>query len=90
MPSAQDTPRTAPQATAAVAGAPALRASNLVGGYGERAVLHGVSLAVEAGEMLAIVGPNGAGKSTLLRLLGGSLRPWQGTVELLGAPLDSF
>jgi iron complex transport system ATP-binding protein len=90
MASAQDTPRTAPQATAAVAGAPALRASNLVGGYGERAVLHGVSLAVEPGEMLAIVGPNGAGKSTLLRLLGGSLKPWQGTVELLGAPLDSF
>jgi iron complex transport system ATP-binding protein len=90
MASAQDTPRTAPQTTAAVAGAPALRASNLVGGYGERAVLHGVSLAVEAGEMLAIVGPNGAGKSTLLRLLGGSLKPWQGTVELLGAPLDSF
>jgi iron complex transport system ATP-binding protein len=90
MASAQDTPRTAPQASATVSGAPALRASNLVGGYGERAVLHGVSLAVEPGEMLAIVGPNGAGKSTLLRLLGGSLKPWQGTVELLGAPLASF
>src|SRR6266404_6126655 len=90
MASAQDTPRTAPQASVTVSGAPALRASNLVGGYGERAVLHGVSLAVEPGEMLAIVGPNGAGKSTLLRLLGGSLKPWQGTVELLGAPLASF
>jgi ABC-type multidrug transport system ATPase subunit len=83
-------PRTAQQAQAAIPAAPALRASQLVGGYGERAVLHGVSLAIEPGEMLAIVGPNGAGKSTLLRLLGGSLRPWQGTVELLGAPLASF
>src|SRR5271154_2470132 len=87
---AQDTPRTAPHTATAVPGAPALRAAHLVGGYGERAVLHGVSLAVEPGEMLAIVGPNGAGKSTLLRLLGGSLNPWQGTVELLGAPVASF
>ena len=87
---AQETPATAPQASAAIARKPALCASQLVGGYGERSVLHGVSLTVEPGEMLAIVGPNGAGKSTLLRLLSGSLTPWQGTVELLGAPLASF
>jgi len=70
--------------------APALRATDLVGGYHGRAVLHGVSLEVEPGEMLAIVGPNGAGKSTLLRMLGGSLAPWRGAVELMGAPLVSF
>ncbi len=82
----------APPATAnrARAHTPALRASRVVGGYGERAVLHGVSLEVGAGEMLAIVGPNGAGKSTLLRILGGSLRSWRGEVEVLGAPLVSF
>lgn len=68
----------------------ALRASGLVAGYDGRAVLHGVSLEIEAGQMLAIVGPNGAGKSTLLRILGGSLKPWQGSVELFGAPLESF
>ena len=82
----------APQATThyAPAHTPALRASQVVGGYGGRAVLHGVSLEVNAGEMLAIVGPNGAGKSTLLRILGGSLRAWQGEVEVLGAPLGSL
>jgi len=71
-------------------GTPALRGNVLTGGYGAAAVLHGVSLEVEAGELLAVVGPNGAGKSTLLRILGGAKSPWQGTVELLGAPLPSF
>src|SRR5580704_13643947 len=90
MADAQSTPRTDPRASIAVPGASAIRAAHLVGGYGERAVLHDVSIEVEPGEMLAIVGPNGAGKSTLLRLLSGSLDPWQGTVELLGTPLASF
>ena len=54
-----------------VSGAPALRASNLVGGYGARAVLHGVSLAVEPGEMLAIVGPNGLRQSLHLEKTAG-------------------
>src|SRR5439155_22276554 len=37
--------------------------------YGTREVLHGVSLAVEPGEMIGLVGPSGAGKSTLINLV---------------------
>jgi iron complex transport system ATP-binding protein len=70
--------------------APALRATGIGAGYGQREVLHGVSLDVCAGEMLAVVGPNGAGKSTLLRVLGGSLSPSSGAVELMGRPAGEY
>jgi macrolide transport system ATP-binding/permease protein len=49
--------------------------------YGEGRVIDGVSLAVGAGDRLAIIGDNGVGKSTLLRLLAGTLEPDAGTVS---------
>ena len=46
--------------------------------------LEDVTLAVEAGEAVALVGPNGAGKSTLLRILAGLLTPTSGEARVLG------
>ncbi|MFN0096735.1 MAG: ABC transporter ATP-binding protein [Dehalococcoidia bacterium] len=51
-------------------------------GYGEREVVHGVSLVVEPGEFVAIVGANGSGKSTLLKGMSRVLRPAAGRVLL--------
>jgi iron complex transport system ATP-binding protein len=67
-----------------------MRANEIRAGYGKLEVVHGISLEVAAGEMLAIVGPNGAGKSTLLKVLAGTLRPSSGNVELMGRPLPSY
>lgn len=58
-------------------------------GYGARTALDDVDLEVAAGSLVAIVGPNGAGKSTLLKVVAGVLRPWRGSVRVLGsAPGD--
>jgi branched-chain amino acid transport system ATP-binding protein len=49
--------------------------------YGDFCALDGVSLAVDAGELVSIIGPNGAGKSTLMNVLAGRVRPHAGTVR---------
>jgi ABC-type Mn2+/Zn2+ transport system ATPase subunit len=60
--------------------------SDVTAGYGDRLALEHVTLAVEAGTLLAVVGPNGAGKSTLLKIVAGVLKPWAGRVEVFGHP----
>jgi iron complex transport system ATP-binding protein len=53
-------------------------------------VLHGLDLAVQEGEVVALVGPNGSGKSTLLRALGRILKPRSGAVMLEGRSLAAL
>ncbi len=64
--------------------APFLTVEAVHAGYGRIPILHGVSLTVQAGEMVSIIGPNGAGKSTALKVIVGLLTPWQGQVRFDG------
>ena len=61
-----------------------LELDGVVGGYGETQILHGVSIKVEPGEIVAIIGPNGAGKSTAMKAVFGLLRLSEGFVRLAG------
>ncbi|MFJ6217285.1 ABC transporter ATP-binding protein [Streptomyces sp. NPDC092296] len=56
--------------------------------YGERQVLHPLSLKLAAGECVALLGHNGSGKSTLLRIAAGRELPTTGTVRFDGLPMD--
>jgi len=52
--------------------------------YGSRPILRGVDLTARRGQVIAIMGSSGCGKTTLLRLIGGSIRSTQGSVEVEG------
>ncbi len=56
-------------------------ANGITAGYGKKAVVNGISFALEAGELMGIVGANGCGKTTLLKALCGIL-PHEGSCEL--------
>ena len=64
-----------------------LEAVGLSRSFGPVEVLSGVSVAIRAGEVHAIIGENGAGKSTLMRILSGHLAPSRGAIRLEGSPL---
>ena len=55
--------------------------------YGKSHILHGVSLEVDAGEIVCLLGRNGAGKSTTLKSVMGLVTPSRGHVSFKGAPI---
>ncbi|HYT00897.1 MAG TPA: ABC transporter ATP-binding protein [Thermoplasmata archaeon] len=60
---------------------PLLVFHDLFAGYGETEILHGVSGAVDSGEIVTVIGPNGAGKSTLIKTIIGVLKPRKGSIQ---------
>jgi len=61
-----------------------LMVRNLVAGYGNRRILHGIDIDLREGEIVALLGTNGAGKSTLLKAIGGVVEADRGSVILDG------
>jgi branched-chain amino acid transport system ATP-binding protein len=58
--------------------------------YGNIHALKGISLSIEAGEIVTLIGANGAGKSTTLKTISGLLRPRQGEITFAGERLDGI
>jgi branched-chain amino acid transport system ATP-binding protein len=67
-----------------------LRVQDLEVKYGDFQVLWGVSLEVQAGEVVCLLGPNGAGKSTIINAVSGLVRPLAGRVEFCGERIDAL
>ncbi|MEM1586585.1 MAG: ABC transporter ATP-binding protein [Candidatus Bathyarchaeia archaeon] len=65
-----------------------LEAKDLVGGYKDFKVLHGVSLKVKKGSITCLLGPNGSGKTTTLNTIIGILKPWSGAITLDGVEIS--
>jgi len=62
----------------------------VVAGYGDVEVLHGVDLSLEAGRITALLGPNGAGKSTVCSVAAGLVEPTIGQVRFAGEDITNL
>ncbi len=67
-----------------------IEARDLTLSFGETPALRGAGLAIEAGEVFAVMGPSGSGKSTLLHCLAGILTPDSGEVHFDGRRIDTL
>ena len=69
---------------------PFLIGESMTGGYGGADILHGCTVAANAGEIAVIVGPNGAGKSTAMKAIFGMLKLREGAVRIGGRVITAL
>ena len=69
---------------------PLIEAREITKSFGQTQALRGASVAVAAGEILAVMGPSGSGKSTLLHCLAGIFTPDEGEIVFDGQRLDQL
>lgn len=67
-----------------------LEVRDIVSGYGDAEIIHGVSMDVQEKEIVSIIGPNGAGKSTFLKSVFGLIDAWDGSVIFSGDDITNL
>jgi ABC-2 type transport system ATP-binding protein len=68
---------------------PAIQLSNVTKRFGDIEAVRELDLTVDSGEIYGFLGPNGAGKSTTINMLLDFVRPTEGTITVLGEPVDA-
>lgn len=66
---------------------PIIHLKNVIKNYGDKQVLKGINLEINAGQVIGYIGPNGAGKSTTVKILCGLISDYEGTVKVAGIDL---
>jgi iron complex transport system ATP-binding protein len=66
------------------------QADNIIAGYDNKTVIHGISLVIPSNQISVIIGANACGKSTLLKTLAKLIKPASGTVTLDGKPVSKI
>ena len=66
----------------------AVAVRDLWAGYDAEPILEALTFELPAGSLVGLAGPNGSGKSTLLKTLLGLLKPWRGSIDLFGRPIN--
>jgi branched-chain amino acid transport system ATP-binding protein len=64
-----------------------LTVRDVVTGYGDMEIVHGVNMDISPGSVVTVIGPNGAGKSTLIKAITGFIDIWDGRVEFGGTEI---
>ena len=67
-----------------------LEVHTVTAGYGSTPILRGIDLAIQPGEIVAVIGRNGVGKSTMMRSLIGQVRVWHGSIRFNGREIAAL
>ncbi|RJS68344.1 ATP-binding cassette domain-containing protein, partial [ANME-2 cluster archaeon] len=67
-----------------------LEVCDVVSGYSDLDILHGISMYIESGEIVSIIGPNGSGKSTLMKTIFGLLHVRSGKIIFKGDDISGI
>lgn len=67
-----------------------LEINNISAGYGKISVISNINIDIKSGKICALMGRNGSGKTTLLRCINGILKPFEGTISIMGKKIQNM